>query len=67
MAFIFPKIKQKNTLNFIERIRLKLEELFRKRKKIKSRSIYYLQRRARNEELTSTIKLKTGRFGFFSR
>ncbi len=61
------KAQIKKNYNFRAKIQAKIQRLFRKRKNIKSRSLFYLQRRARDKELKLKRDLQTGLFGFFNR
>jgi len=59
------KFYKKKRLSFKERIKAQMSKLFRKHKNIKSRGLYYFQRRARFKEIILKNSLKTGLFGFF--
>ena len=50
----------KKPYNFRAKIQAKIERLFRKRKNIKSRSLFYLQKRARDKEIGLKRDLQTG-------
>lgn len=58
-------LKMKHQKMFKERIKRSIERMFRKRKQIKSRGLFYLQRRARDQEISFRNTAKTGLFGFF--
>lgn len=57
----------KKPYNFRAKIQAKIQRLFKKRKNIKSRSLFYLQKRARDKEIGLKRDLQTGLFGFFNR